>query len=112
MKVSLQGYNSHYITLMAGGDLAAGDLVQISANATVEKATSGKFAGIVHSVRDGFVLVQTSGYAQLGYSGATAPVLGYNFLAAAEQGSAVNAQGREVLVVELDPAQKRIGILF
>ena len=41
--ICLQGYNSRYITMLCDGEAAPGDLVVMSANNTVKKATSGKF---------------------------------------------------------------------
>ena len=47
--ICLQGYNSRYITMLCDGEAALGDLVVMSANNTVKKATSGKFMGVIHS---------------------------------------------------------------
>ena len=44
--ICLQGYNSRYITMLCDGEAAPCDLVVMSANNTVKKATSGKFMGV------------------------------------------------------------------
>ena len=67
--VSLQGYNSKYVTMLVKGELKAGDLVAMGGNNTVEKAVNKRFVGVAHAIRDGYALVQTGGFAVLGYSG-------------------------------------------
>ena len=67
--ICLQGYNSRYITMLCDGEAAPGDLVVMSANNTVKKATSGKFMGVIHSMRGEYALIQTGGFTVLHYSG-------------------------------------------
>ena len=64
--VSLQGYNSKYVTMLVKGELKAGDLVAMGGNNTVEKAVNKRFVGVAHAIRDGYALVQTGGFAVLG----------------------------------------------
>ena len=104
--ICLQGYNSRYITMQADGKMEPGDLVVMSGNNTVKKAAAGKFVGVAHAVRGDYVLVQTGGFAVLPYSG-TAPTVGFATLAADS-----NADGREVLVTEVDATAKTVGVLF
>ena len=90
----------------------AGAKVVMSGNNTVKKAASGKFVGVAHAIRGGYVLVQTGGYAVLPYSG-TAPTVGFATLAADSNADAVaDASGREVLVTEVDAAAQTAGVLF
>lgn len=96
--VSLQGYNSKYVTMLVKGELKAGDLVAMGGNNTVEKAVNKRFVGVAHAIRDGYALVQTGGFAVLGYSGNAPAVL--------------NEGGGEVLVTEVDTVNKSVGILF
>lgn len=63
--VSLQGYNSKYVTMLVKGELRAGDLVAMGGNNTVEKAVNKRFVGVAHAIRDGYALVQTGGFAVL-----------------------------------------------
>lgn len=110
--ISLQGYQSNYITMRCEKGAAAGDLVAMSQNNTVKKATEGKFMGIVHSVRGEYALIQTGGFAVVHYSG-EAPKVGYeSFLADSNADAVKGSGGREVLVTEVDSATKNIGILF
>ena len=51
--VSLQGYNSKYVTMLVKGELKAGDLVAMGGNNTVEKAVNKRFVGVAHAIRDG-----------------------------------------------------------
>lgn len=74
--ICLQGYNSRYITMLCDGEAAPGDLVVMSANNTVKKATSGKFMGVIHSMRGEYALIQTGGFTVLHYSGED-PTVGF-----------------------------------
>lgn len=108
----LQGYNSRYITMKCEGAAEPGDLVVMSANNTVKKAATGKFMGVIHSVRGEYALVQTGGFVVVHYSGAD-PAVGFEkFFADANADAVKNDQGREVLVIEVDATGKNIGILF
>ena len=75
--VSLQGYNSKYVTMLVKGELKAGDLVAMGGNNTVEKAVNKRFVGVAHAIRDGYALVQTGGVAVRGYSGDAPAVVPY-----------------------------------
>lgn len=112
MDISLQGYNAKYATFIASIGLKAGDLVSVSANNQVSSVTSGKFVGVVRSVRGNYALVQTSGYVSVPYSGGTAPSLGFQSIAAAAGGVASSDSGREVIVTSVDSVNKSVGILF
>lgn len=112
MAIRLQGYNSRYITFLAEGELEPGNTVILSENDTVKRAASGKFAGLAHSLRGQYALIQTGGFAESRYSG-TAPSVGFQKLAAdADAGVTVSEQGREVLITSVDPANKTVGFLF
>lgn len=110
--ICLQGYNSRYITMLAEGEMAPGDLVAMSANNTVKKAVSGKFMGIVHSMRGEYALIQTGGFAVLHCSGEL-PTVGFASLLADSNADTVKGDGgREVLVTEVDSESQNIGVLF
>lgn len=84
----------------------------MSANNTVKKATSGKFMGVIHSMRGEYALIQTGGFTVLHYSGED-PTVGFVGLMADSNADAVKGEGgREVLVTEVDTAAKNVGILF
>lgn len=110
--ICLQGYNSRYITMLCDGEAAPGDLVVMSANNTVKKATSGKFMGVIHSMRGEYALIQTGGFTVLHYSGED-PTVGFVGLMADSNADAVKGEGgREVLVTEVDTAAKKCGYLI
>lgn len=109
--VSSQGYNSKYVTMLVKGELKAGDLVAMGGNNTVEKAVNKRFVGVAHAIRDGYALVQTGGFAVLGYSGNT-PAVGFAKMQADANADAVLNEGGEVLVTEVDTVNKSVGILF
>ena len=90
--VSLQGYNSKYVTMLVKGELKAGDLVAMGGNNTVEKAVNKRFVGVAHAIRDGYALVQTGGFAVLGYSG-NAPAVGFAKMQADANADAVLNEG-------------------
>ena len=76
-------------------------------NNTVEKAVNKRFVGVAHAIRDGYALVQTGGFAVLGYSG-NAPAVGFAKMQADANADAVlNEGGGEVLVTEVDTVNKK-----
>lgn len=112
MEISLQGYNSKYVTLKTEGKIEAGDMVAISSNNTVKKAVAGKFAGQVKSVRGSYALVQTGGYVEARYSG-TLPTVGFIKMAAdANAGLTTSDTGREVMVTSVDASETIVGLMF
>ena len=68
-EICMQGFNSQYVTMKCEGTAEPGDLVVMCADNTVKKAASGKFAGVVRSMRGEHALVQTGGFAVLHHSG-------------------------------------------
>lgn len=111
-EICMQGFNSQYITMRCEGAAEPGDLVVMSADNTVKKASSGKFAGVVRSVRGEYALIQTGGFAVVHYSGSN-PQVGFIKLEADSSADAVLSEsGREVLATEVDEAAKNVGILF
>lgn len=114
MDISLQGYNSRYVTFLLKDPQTAqpGDLVAMSGDNQVDRATGGKFVGVLHSRRGEYGLVQTGGFARLGYTGSD-PAVGFAHLAAAAGGGVTAGEdGREVIVTSVDPTAKLLGVLF
>ena len=111
-EICMQGFNSQYVTMKCEGTAEPGDLVVMCADNTVKKAASGKFAGVVRSMRGEYALVQTGGFAVLHYSGSD-PQVGFIKLAADSKADAVLSEsGREVLATEVNTTAKNVGILF
>ena len=87
-----------------------------SANGTVGPCSEEGFCGVVSEVRDGMAGVILEGYVELSYAGSTAPGLGYAVLTTDKAGEVVPAEeggtGRTCLVVSVDTANKKIGLLL
>ena len=111
MKLSYEGIGQWAATF-AASDVAEGELVKISANGTVAACTKGDpFCGMVLSTaRDGLACsVALGGMMTAGYSGESAPALGWSTLAAAGAGGGkAAAEGCTCLVVDVDESGKTV----
>ena len=111
MKLSYEGIGQWAATF-AASDVAEGELVKISANGTVAACTKGDpFCGMVLSTaRDGLACsVALGGMITAGYSGESAPALGWSTLAADGAGGVKTAaEGRSFLVVDVDESGKTV----
>lgn len=116
MKVSHEGIGESVVTFYNSTEhpVADGEPVKMSANGEVAACESGdKFFGVCIACDTDFTAVQTAGYVKLGYTGETAPVVGFVSLAAdGNGGAAVNTAGRELLVIDVDATNASIGIMF
>jgi len=114
MKISLNGCGENVATFEAESGVAAGTVVKMTGNGIVGLcAAKDAFIGVAVSVRGGFAAVQLGGYVQVPYSGAAAPVVGYQMLNGAGDGKIqVEATGRSILVTDVDSAAKTCGILL
>ncbi len=110
MSLSFLGYDEKVVTFAVEGDLAAGDLVKISADETVKATTAGEvFCGKVINVRNGFAAVQLSGYMEADCNGEVE--LGFTKIAADESNTVAYAEdGHEVLVISA--TNNRIGFIL
>ena len=101
MKISMCGYDKS-VTTFLGEDLINGDVVKMSGNLTVAKATSSdEICGVVISAEKGYASVQTRGYVELPCSGMSD--LGYLNIVADGSGGVTEGSGsHEVLVVSLE----------
>lgn len=100
MNVNFNGYGENVATFMADSSITeAGVPVKIIADGTVAKCEADDvFCGVCVGVRNGYAAVQLSGYVTVS---ATEKIpVGYQTLAASADGNvAVNASGRELLVI-------------
>lgn len=111
--ISFTGFNENMVTFKCADTIKVGDLVKVTANATVGVCAAGNsFCGIVRSVRNGCASVQVSGYITLPYTGTTAPALGITTLAADGTGGVKSAAGRTVNVVEIDSNAETCGFIL
>ncbi len=115
MSISYEGIGAWCATF-AGAELSEGAAVKASANGTVSACSAGEqFCGVVAAVsRDKSACsVQLAGFAEVKYSGSTAPEVGYCTLAADGQGGVcVNESGRSHLVVEKNAAESTVTIML
>lgn len=125
MKVSYEGIGQWAATF-ACGQVAEGEMVKISGNGTVSACADGDdFCGQALSVgRDGGACaVALGGMVTAGYTGTTAPALGWTSLAAdgnggvqavsgskqtGSEGAQAAVAGRSYLVVDVDTSGKTV----
>ncbi len=115
MSVAFNGFNESIATFIAASGLTAGAPVKISANDTTALCAAGdSFCGVANTVGGGYASVQMGGFATLGYTGTTAPAVGYNLLAGDGSGGVkvVTEGGRNMLVIRVDTAGKTVGVML
>ena len=106
MDISIQGYDTKFVTMRADEGCNKGSAATITQNGTVGPCTSGAFIGFIAGVVGDYALVQTSGAVSVPYSG-TAPALGYITLKADANGGIAalgegESAGRAVTVVSAE----------
>lgn len=109
MKIGYEDIGQVAVTLEAAEPLQAGMAVSLSGNGVVTICPDGEaMCGVVRSVRDGAAAVQVSGFAAVSYSGTAVPAAGWNKLAGDGSGKVKvdSANGRDILVVDVDEAAK------
>lgn len=116
MSVAFNGTETMVLTFKVG-TAATGGLVGMSENNTVETAADGSApVGIVLNQRSGHAAVQVRGYAELGYSGTSAPALGFQTLVADGTGklrlAASTETGKQCLVVNCNTTDKMLGLFL
>ena len=96
MTISLKGYNENTATFKTSGLVSPGHAVTMADNLTVKPCASGNaVTGVCVNVKGEYACVQLGGYVTLGYTGATAPTVGYCKLAADGKGGVMtSASGR------------------
>lgn len=114
MDVSFGGIGEVVATFKTSGTVKKGNLVKLSANATVAAcAADDRICGVaIYAAADGFASVQLKGAVTVTYSG-TAPTVGYNkLLASAADKIAVDADGFDALVLSVDTTAKTAVIVM
>ena len=106
MKVSHEGIGESVVTFYNSLEHPAlvGEPVKMSANGEVCACESGdKFFGICIACDEELAAVQTEGYIQVAYTGATVPSVGFvNLAADGKGGVTADTEGKEFLVVDVD----------
>ena len=113
MKVSFEGIGEQVLSFEKASGTAKGEFVKLSADNTVASCAAGdKFAGYCIETKDGFAVVKTHGYIEVGYTG-TAPAVGFANLAADVGGKVKKADaGREYLVIKVDSTAATVGFIM
>ena len=111
MSISYQGIGEWCATFHCGANVSEGMVVKAGAAGTAAKCSAQDgFCGVVRAVAHDrkACSVQLGGLAEVSYSGATAPAVGYGKLSADAYGgvSVDAAKGREYLIVSVDSAAK------
>lgn len=112
MNVCFDGIGEQVVTFLndSGSPAGKGDAVALSASGTVRKAAADSvFMGVCLGGDEEFTAVQTQGVITKAYTGATAPILGYDKLVAALDGKvSAKSTGREYLVLAVDTVGKTV----
>lgn len=113
MKVSFEGVGEQVLSFEKASGTEKGVFVKVSANNTVAAcAASDNFAGYCIDTADGFAVVKTHGYIEVGYTG-TAPAVGFAKLAADVGGKVKKTDtGREYLVIKVDSTAATVGFIM
>ena len=114
MKVSFEGIGEQLISFAAANGTTKNEFVKISANGTVAKCSADDvFAGYCVKTEAGFADVMTHGYIEVGYTGQTAPSVGYGTLTAAGSGKVqADEDGREYLIIKVDTTNAVVGFIM
>ena len=113
MSVSFEGVGQVCATFLGGG-LTEGQVVKMTGNGTVGSCGAGDaFCGVALCCKEDACTVQVGGFVSVGYSG-TAPVVGWQTLAADGKGGVKAASGSGVrcLTADVDTTAKTVTIML
>jgi len=114
MSVKFNGLLETAATFSAASQITKGTPVSVSSNGTVAAAaTSTAFCGVANHYAKGLQSVQIRGFVEVPYT-ATAPTVGYSFLAANGSGGVkVDAtNGRAYLVLTVNTTAHTVGFIL
>ena len=114
MKVSFEGIGEQVVSFEAASGTKANEFVKVSANSKVANCSADDvFAGYCIAADGGFAEVMLHGYIEVGYTGTTAPTVGYDTLTAAGSGKVqADEDGREYLVIKVDTTNAVVGFMM
>lgn len=114
MKVSFEGIGEQVISFEAASGTKKNEFVKLSANSKVANCSADDlFAGYCINTDGGFADVMTHGYIEVGYTGETAPTVGFATLSAAANGKVqADEDGREYLVIKVDSTNAVVGFIM
>ena len=107
-KISFEGIGEVAATFVCGEDVAAGEVVKVTGNGSVDVCTAGeKFGGVALTVDSGHSAVQVEGLVKVKLGESHGVAVGWNHLLADGSGgvkkdAAQTPTGREHLVIAVD----------
>ena len=107
-KISFEGIGEVAATFVCGEDVAAGEVVKVTGNGSVDVCTAGeKFGGVALTVDGGHGTVQLEGLVKVKLAASHGVTAGWNHLLADGSGGvkkdgASTPTGREYLVISVD----------
>lgn len=112
--IAFNEVGTRIVSFLADSGLQTGEVCKLTANGTVGSCDEDdSFIGVVSSIRAGVAGVVMAGYVELPYSGASAPSLGEEILAADGEGGVAAAEaGKTCLVVTVDTTAKTVGLML
>ena len=114
MKNLFNGFASESVTVPCEPTVKKGDPISLDNSSCAFTGYEGtEFMGVCLEVRDGYATVALKGYAELEYQGSR-PAIGFNGLVCASDGTVTvdNENGRKLMIVAVDSAEKIIGIIL
>ena len=112
-KPVLTGFETKEITLLTGKNIDAGMAVTLENSSKAKLPSANEhFCGVCTTERGIYLNVVLKGHTTVKYTG-TAPVIGFNKLAADGAGNVkVSDNGRLILVTDVDTVSKKIDIIL
>ncbi len=114
MEICFEGVGQAVATFLTEADLTAGQAVALTGSSTVGLGESGALpCGVtVGAERNGAVAVQIAGAVTVGYSGETAPTVGYCALTCDGRGMLARAEdsGLTCLVLAVDETARTVTV--
>ena len=110
--ITFDSIHETFVTFNAEEDLDAGVVCKVTGDCAVGPCAAGDdFCGVARTVRCGLAGVVLSGYCRIPYSG-TAPAVGKTALCADGNGGVKAGGDTEYLVVQVDTAEKTVGLFL
>lgn len=107
--VSFNGIDSLIVTMVSDGAAVGKPCKMKSGKTAAAAAADEEFQGVCQWLRDGLAGIQIKGFVTLGYTGETAPSVGYGQLCANGSGGvAVATTGPDRLIVDVDTTGKTV----
>ena len=109
-----EGFATNCITVPCEDDVEVGVPVSLDNSSMAFKSYDGtEFMGLCTYVRNGYATVVLTGYAQFSYEGQQPPVGFVKLVCGSKDTVKIDEEiGRSVMVVSVDPIEKKVGIIL